>query len=63
MTIFNRWGQQLFQTNSLEIGWDGKLDSGKIASSGTYFYLIEYTYIKNQILIKNSKKGSVTLLK
>ena len=38
-SIYNRWGQQLFSTNDITIGWDGKYE-GKDQDVGAYVYLI-----------------------
>ncbi|MCB9188356.1 MAG: gliding motility-associated C-terminal domain-containing protein [Flavobacteriales bacterium] len=39
-TIFNRWGQIVYEFNSLGAGWDGYTISGTQASAGTYYYII-----------------------
>jgi gliding motility-associated-like protein len=44
VTIFNRWGNQLWQTkdyNNTTNVWNGKTQSGAGITSGTYFYVIE----------------------
>ncbi|MCC7332955.1 MAG: gliding motility-associated C-terminal domain-containing protein [Flavobacteriales bacterium] len=46
-TIYNRWGQQLFESNNNESYWNGRTTSGKEVPDGTYFYIIttkEETY-------------------
>jgi gliding motility-associated-like protein len=40
--IVNRWGQTVFQTVSMYIGWDGSFN-GKAQDPGTYFYYVKYT--------------------
>ena len=40
-TIMNRWGQVVYQFNTLEAGWTGRTVSGLEAAEGTYFYLID----------------------
>lgn len=57
--IFNRFGEQVFKSNSLEINWDGRI-SGKKASEGTYFYTIKILDFRNKIL---DYSGSITLLR
>ncbi len=42
MEIFNRWGEKVFETNSLAHGWDGQLKSGKLAPAGVYAWVITY---------------------
>ena len=41
MLIFNRWGELLFQTNSLGPGWKGFSDIGYSYPDGTYVYVID----------------------
>ena len=44
VTIFNRWGNQIWQTkdyNNTSNVWNGKTQSGAVLTSGTYFYVIE----------------------
>ena len=62
MLIYNRWGQQLFESEDPEKGWDGKVN-GQLCPIGTYFYLIRYATICSSGVDKDGvKKGSVTLL-
>jgi gliding motility-associated-like protein len=42
MTIFNRWGKEIFQTNNPNTGWDGT-DHGKEETVGGFAYLIKFT--------------------
>jgi len=39
VNIYSRWGQTIYTSNDLSIGWDGFV-AGKPAPSGTYFYEI-----------------------
>lgn len=36
--VFNRWGNQIFQTFDPDINWDGKNNLGKTLPDGTYYY-------------------------
>ena len=39
MIVFDRWGQLVFKTNDLEIGWDGKnMNNGEFVPAGIYPY-------------------------
>ena len=38
MQIFNRWGQLIYEDYQ-NIGWDGRLRSGVMASPGSYMYI------------------------
>jgi len=42
MKIFNRWGQMVFETKDITLGWDGTYQ-GKPAPSGTYVYRLDYS--------------------
>lgn len=38
LTIFNRWGEQIFTSNSIRQGWDGRYNNGD-APEGVYVYV------------------------
>lgn len=60
MTLYNRWGEKVFYTTSLDgRGWDGKLD-GVAQSTGVYVYVIEVEFINN---LKKTFQGNVTLVR
>lgn len=41
MLIFDRWGNQIFKSNDMNIGWDGRANGGNfIAQEDTYVYVI-----------------------
>jgi len=46
ITIFNRWGNTVFEANDIKYSWDGKTN-GEYCSTGVYYYVIQYN--------KNSK--------
>jgi gliding motility-associated-like protein len=59
MTIFNRWGEVVFHTDTFTEGWDGNY-KGDLASSDAYAYLIEAVdYFGKKV----NRKGTVTLLR
>ncbi|MFO8086648.1 MAG: gliding motility-associated C-terminal domain-containing protein, partial [Bacteroidales bacterium] len=63
MIIINRWGKEIFRTQDINQGWDGKIN-GSRASEGTYYYVIRYKNHggqKHNVL--QSKSGAVTLLR
>lgn len=39
MRIFNRWGEELFETSDINIGWDGSFE-GELVPEGAYLYTI-----------------------
>ncbi len=58
LQIYSRWGELIFESNSLEDKWDGTVN-GKLVPRGTYVYKIYYT----TFLDKNyQKEGTVTVV-
>ena len=57
--IFNRWGQEIFQSTSYSKAkaWDGTANTGKLAE-GVYFYIVELRDSE-----KRQFKGSITLIR
>lgn len=46
LTIINRWGEKVFETNDAALNfWDGTYNS-KGATEGTYFYILEINEVK-----------------
>jgi gliding motility-associated-like protein len=61
MSIFDRWGNLIYQTNDINKPWDGKANHGSnIAQQDVYIYSIKVTDFKN---IKHNYRGIVTLVK
>jgi gliding motility-associated-like protein len=58
--IFNRWGQQVFQTNDIETGWDGRFN-GVIQPQEVYGYTLNVTFFNNSAPLQ--KRGDITLLR
>ncbi len=56
--VYNRWGQQIFQSDNINIGWDGYLN-GELAAQGVYFWKVNVVY-KNGA--PSTAKGDITLL-
>ncbi len=61
-TIFDRWGNKVYEVDSDtgNIAWDGKNQSGKDCAAGVYFYIIKATGKDNQTY---DLKGNVTLFR
>ena len=57
-TIFDRWGLKLYEWDGISGGWDGHTRSGIKTSSGTYFYVVEYT---DQLDVVKSDKGFLNM--
>ncbi len=60
LTIFNRWGEVMFESNNPEVGWDGTY-RGKLAKEGIYSWKMEFQPVGNTK--RQSVLGHVTLLR
>jgi len=59
MVIFSRWGQQIFETNDIVNGWDGKAN-GQLVPLGLYGYIITYKSLRNEYY---TKRGTVFVVR
>lgn len=41
LTIFNRWGMEIFRSGNSRLAWNGRTHSGDPVPSGTYYYLLK----------------------
>lgn len=57
--IYNRWGELIFESNNLEVGWDGTY-KGQPQAMDTYIYVIKALGYNGQVI---EKKGNITLLR
>ncbi len=62
MYIYNRWGQQLFLSEDIEQGWDGKVN-GADAPGDVYVWIINYDVEREGKTDRISYKGNVVLLR
>lgn len=47
--IFNRWGEKVFETNDINVSWNGKVDNTKAdCPESTYFYIINYKFLRGE---------------
>lgn len=61
LTIFNRWGEVIFESNNAKVGWDGTYGNMGIAPNGVYIWKIEFK--TNAADERRVITGHVTLLK
>lgn len=59
ISIFNRWGDQLFESSDVSDNWKG-LYKGEPVPVGTYFYIIDAADMNNDHV---KKSGSVTVIR
>ena len=57
--IYNRWGQQVFATNNISVGWDGKFE-GVDQEIGVYYFKVVAEGTKGEII---DKQGTITLIR
>ena len=57
--IYDRWGLKIAEYNGLTGGWDGHTKNGKMASDGTYYYILNATAINGKTV---KKDGFIQLL-
>ncbi|MES2800336.1 MAG: lectin-like protein [Bacteroidota bacterium] len=50
-TIFNRWGNVVYEYSDISGSWDGKDQSGKVVAEGVYFYSInvQFTHSSEEV--------------
>lgn len=59
LSVFNRWGEVVFRTETANDGWDGYY-KGNPAPGGYYFYKVEVTDIQGK---KINREGSFLLIR
>lgn len=59
LTIFNRWGQRVFTTTNVGIGWDGSFNGGP-APTGVYVWMVAGVDYTGRVV---EKKGTVMLIR
>lgn len=59
LSIFNRWGELIFETNDVAIGWDG-FYRGKIVQQGMYVWKVDITFVDGR---NYKSSGDITVLR
>jgi len=59
LTIYNRYGEKVFESNEQSVGWDGRF-RGKDQNPGIFVYTLEYVLSSGET---GTLKGNVTLVK
>jgi gliding motility-associated-like protein len=62
LSIFNRWGALVYQTNDLSKGWDGTFN-GEYCQAGAYVYKIAYSNFTPSNTSLEIKMGTVMLVR
>ena len=58
-TIWNRWGQKVFETTDRNKGWDGKV-KGAVQPMDVYAYTLNVEFFDGA---KTTMKGDITLIR
>jgi PKD repeat protein len=58
LEIYSRWGELIFQTTDVNVGWDGYY-KGQLCDQGVYIWRVSGKYSNNRYF---QKTGDVTLL-
>ncbi len=62
--VFNRWGAELFNTDDVNINWDGRTNAGKEVAAGQYYYEASVYFESSKVDNKPfTIKGWVQLLR
>ena len=59
LTIYDRWGEKLFETDDIKKGWDG-IFKGKLLDQGVYGYYMTFKCNNGE---ESFKKGNITLMR
>jgi gliding motility-associated-like protein len=59
LTIFNRWGEKVFESSNQWKGWDGTY-KGQQMGPGIYTYVADLEYLNGK---KKRDFGSITLIR
>jgi gliding motility-associated-like protein len=58
-TIWNRWGQKVFETGNRFEGWDGRV-KGVVQPMDVYAYTLDVEFFDGT---KTTRKGDITLIR
>ncbi|MFK8101085.1 MAG: gliding motility-associated C-terminal domain-containing protein, partial [Saprospiraceae bacterium] len=58
LSIFNRWGDLIYEASPYNNDWDGKNKSGRDLPHGTYYYILRLDFSLGKIF-----QGDITILR
>lgn len=61
LTIFNRWGEVVFESYNADFGWDGSYGNGGLVEDGVYIWQIDFKEAYSDK--RRTYNGHVTVLK
>jgi gliding motility-associated-like protein len=64
IVIYNRWGQEVFVSNNININWNGNdLKSGIECAEGVYFYIVDVYESYLEGTKKRSIRGTINIIR
>jgi gliding motility-associated-like protein len=64
ITIYNRWGQEVFKTNNIDINWNGDdQKSGRPCMEGVYYYIADVYESYLEGTKKRSLRGTINIIR
>jgi gliding motility-associated-like protein len=58
-TVYDRWGQRVFETHNINEGWDGRYN-GEQMENAVFVYYLTLTYTDGKT---ETKKGNISLIR
>jgi gliding motility-associated-like protein len=58
VTIYNRWGEKVFESNDIDFGWDGRY-RGEFVSAGIYVYKMHIVFLDDHT--EQNLQGGITI--
>jgi gliding motility-associated-like protein len=63
LTVFDKWGTKVFETQDLEAGWTGNKQHSP-ANAGTYIWMLQYTYLDPELgTVSELDSGELLLIR
>ena len=59
ITIYNRWGEKIYESNDKKFCWDGKYKD-KLQNTAVFVYYLDATLISGETI---TKKGNISLIR
>ena len=60
MTIYDRWGEVVFESTNINEGWDGKIKGNRKGTTGMYSYIIRFIDVYG---VPHERSGYVNLIR
>ena len=55
MQVFDRWGGLVFQSSSIDLGWNGETPNGEKLNEGVYMYHISVSDLNEKVWVYNGE--------